>query len=121
MDLLRARPQQGPGALVDRGAGRVDVVDERHRARPRAGCERIPHVAPAGGRIQAPLRAHAARPAQERQDGQVPPAAQRAGQLRGRVGPALQAPVAYGGHDGERLGVRARQLVGDECPGQAPR
>jgi hypothetical protein len=119
--LPRARPQQRPGALVHRGAGRVDVVDERHRARPRAGCERVPHVAPPRERIQAALRAHAARTAHERHDRQSPPAAELLGQLRRRVGPALQLPVAYRGHDRERLDGRARKLVGDERPGQPRR
>ena len=65
-----APAQQRPGALVDGGARRVDVVDERERARPRAGCERAAHVAPACERIQAALAAvrpacgaRAARPA----------------------------------------------------------
>ena len=121
MDLLCARSQQRPGALVDRGAGRVDVVDERHRARAGASGERVPHVAPARDGVQAALRPHAARPAHERHDRQVPPAAELRRQLRGRVGPALQAPVAHGRHDCDRLGARARQLVGDERPGQARR
>jgi hypothetical protein len=92
VDLLRARSQQRPGALVDRGSGRVDVVDE-----------------------------HAARAAHERHDRQAPPASELHGQLRWRVGPALQPPVAHRRHDRDRLDARTRQLVGDERPGQPRR
>jgi hypothetical protein len=121
VDLRCARSQQRTGAFVDRGARRVDVVDERHRARPGTGCERIAHVAAARERVQAALRAHAARAGHERYDRQLPPEAELLGELRRRVGPAQQAPVAYGGHDGESLDQRARQLVGDERTGQARR
>jgi hypothetical protein len=121
MHLLRSGAQQRPGALVDGGARRVNVVDERERARPRTRGECAAHVTPACERIQTALRPYVPRATHELHDRQVPPAAQLAGQLRGRVGPALQAAVAHGGHDRERLDARALQLVGDECPGQPHR
>ncbi|MDX6596645.1 MAG: hypothetical protein QOE87_532 [Gaiellales bacterium] len=121
MHLSRAGPPQRPGALVDRGSGGVDVVDERHRARPRARCERVAYVAPARERVETALRAHAARAAHERDDRELPPAAELRRQLRGRVGSAQQAPVVHGRHDRERLRRRARQLVDDECPRESRR
>jgi hypothetical protein len=119
--LLRSGAQQRPGALVDGGARRVDVVDERQRARPRTRGERAAHVAPASERIQTALGPHIPRAADELHDRQVPPARQLAGQLRGRIGPALQAAIAHGGDGRERLDARALQLMGDERPGQPHR
>ncbi len=115
-----AGPQRA-GAFVERGAGRVDVVDERHR--PRAGTrgERAAHVAPAPGRIEPALRADVARASQQARDGKIPAAPELGGELGRRVGPAQQAAVAYGGDDGERFRRRARKLVDDQDRRRAAR
>jgi len=121
VNLLGTRSQHRPGALVDRGTRRVHVVDERHRAGPCTSGEGIAHIAPAVVRVETALRPHAARAAHERHDRQIPPASELHGELRGRVGPALQPPVAHRRHDRDRLDTRTRQLVGDERPGQSRR
>jgi hypothetical protein len=59
--LLGARPAQGSRAFVDRGAGRVDVIHQRHARRACAGRERAAHVAATRGGVEATLRAHLAR------------------------------------------------------------
>jgi hypothetical protein len=112
--LLGARDPQRAGAFVERGAGRVDVVDERHRPRSRTRGERAAHVAPAPGRIEPALRADVARASQRARDGEVPEAPELGRELGRRVGSAQQAAVAYGGDDDERFGRRARKLVDDE-------
>jgi hypothetical protein len=112
--LLRARPAQCTGALVDRRARRVDVVDERQPGRAGARLERATHVAPARGRVETALRAHRTAAPDQRQHGQVPPAPQCGSELRGRIGAAQQHAIAHRGHRGEGVDRRARHLVGDE-------
>jgi hypothetical protein len=118
--LLGARLSQRAGALVDRRARRVDVVDQRQPARARASREGAADVAPARARVETALGTDAARAPDERHDRQVPPARQLGRQLGGRVGAALQQAVAYRRHDGERVDGRPRQFVGDERGGQVP-
>jgi hypothetical protein len=74
VDLLGARLAQGPCALVDGRAGRVDVVDERQRPRSRAGREGAAHVAAARARVESALRADAVRAAHQGHDRHAPPA-----------------------------------------------
>jgi hypothetical protein len=119
MHLLGARPAQRAGALVDRGAGRVDVVHERQAARTGAGRERVVDVASARSGIEPALGTHVTRATHELRDRQIPPAGQLGGNLGGRIGAAQQPAVAHGGHDGDRLDRRPRQLVGDQRRGQA--
>jgi hypothetical protein len=120
MHLLGTRPAQGPRALVDGRPRRVDVIDERQGP----GClpclEGAPHVAAARGGVEPALRANAARAAHERDHGHAPPVRQLRRELGRWVGPAQQQAVAHGGHDGERLDGRPRQLVRHDGGGQAP-
>ena len=104
MHLLGARLAQRPGALVDGRARRVDVVDERQRARSRARGERAAHVAAARRRVEPALRAHGARAADERHDRHAPTSARaRAASSAGGSAPRSEQAVAHGGHDGDRI------------------
>jgi hypothetical protein len=119
MHLLGACPAQGAGALVDGGAGRVDVVHECQAAGAGAGRECATDVASAREGIEPSLRTHVTRAMDELCDGQVPPVAQLGGDLGGGIGAARESAVAHGGHDGDRLDRRPRQLVGDQRRGKA--
>ena len=119
MHLLGARPAQRAGALVDGGAGRVDVVHERQAPRAGAGRERATDVASARSGVEPSLGTDVACATDELRDRQAPPAGQLGGDLGGRIGAAQQPAVAYGGHDGDRLDRGPRQLVGDQRRGQA--
>jgi hypothetical protein len=118
--LLDAGRPQRPRAFVGGGARRVDVVDERQRARPVVRGERAPDVAPARARIEPALRAHGAGAADQRHDGDAPPAREAGCELRGRVGTAQEQPVADGGHDRQRIDRGPRELVRDQCGHHAP-
>ena len=119
--LLGARLPQRASALVDRGSGRIDVVDQRERAWPHVRGEDAANVAPAGGSVEAALGSDAARAANERYDRQSPPARELRGQLGRWVGATQQQAIAHRRHDRECLDGRARQLVGDQGGSQPSR
>jgi hypothetical protein len=122
MNLPGAGPAQGAGALVDGRARRIDVVDERQGARPGTGREGAADVAAAALCVESSLRAHTARARHQRDDRQLPPAREASRQLRGRIRPAQEQPVAHGRHHDDRVDARPRQLVrherGRETPGR---
>jgi hypothetical protein len=119
MHLFRACPAQGASALVDGGTGRVDVVHQCQAAGTGARRECAADVAPARNGIEPSLRTHVTRAMEKLCDGQVPPAGQLAGDLGGGIGATHEPAVAHGGHDGDRLDRRPRQLVGHQRRGQA--
>src|SRR5207245_11033470 len=51
-------------------------------------------------------------------DGELPAHAELLSKTRGRVVAALEAPVALGRDEGERIGVGPRDRLGDDLPGE---
>jgi hypothetical protein len=109
--LLGARLAERSSAFVDGRARRVDVVDERQRARSGAGSKGASHVATAGPRVEPSLRPDSVRTAHERDDRHAPPACQLGRELGRRIGAAQQQAVAHRGHDGDRVDGWPRELV----------
>ena len=106
------------GRRADRGARRVDVVDEQDAPADGVGPEGSANISPARVAREAALRAQGPRPAQERSDRQPPEPGELAGETLGRMVPTAQAAVAVGRDERDQLCGRRLDDLGDDRGGK---
>jgi hypothetical protein len=91
----------------------IDVIHQQNRAPDRPGRESPGHIPAPLDEGEPPLAATPADAGQERLARQLPGSGERPGELLCRVIAPLKTAFAVGGHEGDEIGVGARQPLRD--------
>jgi hypothetical protein len=97
------------------GPRRIDVVHQQNRTPDRPSRKSPGHVPTPLDEGEPALPARSADSGEERLARQLPCLRERAGELLRRVIPTLETAFAVGGHEGDEIGIGARQPLRDNA------